>query len=691
MNTLRASTQRAVMVAPVPDGLLLDHNSAASSAMQKVRRLFPGISKLVCAAIAAILFFILSQGYLPDHAIAQSGGAGKPLLAPTVTPAEVALAPEAMPKGDIEPGIVGSIAVVNVQTANLRAGAGTNSEILGQVTRGTTVKVIDSNSDQTWYLVEVMDGSERGTSAWINADLVVPASQGDTGINQEIVPIATGQLDISDSEIAAGDTVRVIKSGGASIYMSPPETLGAGAVGTIRLGDEITVLGATESTDAYILVEEPAFGVAVWIKRTDVKLVKKSAPPVAEQQMNAGNATQESVEQQVPYEVVTVVEAEKIARGYLAKEFNVPIVSMKLEAGKATEGYQEFNGRFALDIENNSQLAASFEQIKSTGDFSASVHLVEANGARKVLIVYANEKYGNSVATSVFSGSDRLRQLGIRAHSNVIMACRGNVQACKDSITAVFINGTAVVDSSVQAIMINLARGIPAKEFSPQSNGLFTAPDGAMTDAFGSDGLGGPMVRPAGVITGEGTKSAVAAFGSADDSNRFYQTVRRFEEARKSGASTEELQSIVDGIVSDAANLDFAFALAQLKADKVLGQNPVMKRSEGSRLVLGLLNYHDVPGWSQRFYSQFMELVAILRINMVNYQMEMPPIEIVGLDGSSQIFTSVVEFSMFYDSKPLNELLKYRFTFEGKSYDAVGIHLAVSNFGPFGPQSDATQ
>ncbi|NJK79108.1 MAG: SH3 domain-containing protein [Chloroflexaceae bacterium] len=167
-----------------------------------------------------------------------------PTPRPSPTP-EVSLTPEVTetpaPEAPTEPTFV-EVLVGN--GGNVRAAPAIDAEVLGQITLGQTVRVLQKNADATWFQVQLEDGVTGWTSATAllpPPDVVaqIPTEGETTTAEQPASPDAPPPPDATTAP-PSGDGVVVTVGNGGNVRATPDVT--APVVGQIMLNEQVQVL-----------------------------------------------------------------------------------------------------------------------------------------------------------------------------------------------------------------------------------------------------------------------------------------------------------------------------------------------------------------------------------------------------------------------------------------------------------------
>ncbi|GAB6179779.1 N-acetylmuramoyl-L-alanine amidase [Desulfotomaculum defluvii] len=167
------------------------------------------------------------------------------------------------PLGGTKPADAAQMAIVNVDKLNLRSGPGTNTALVGQVTKGNQLTVLAKSGD--WYKVQA-GGKEAWAAGWlVSLKTTSPIDNTTNGSTP-----TTGQTSTKIA-VVTGDTLNV---------RSGPGTTNS-IVGTMKKGDRLTLLG--QSGDWYKIQGTTTTGwVASWLVAIQNKTVTSNPAPTSQ-------------------------------------------------------------------------------------------------------------------------------------------------------------------------------------------------------------------------------------------------------------------------------------------------------------------------------------------------------------------------------------------------------------------------
>jgi len=142
------------------------------------------------------------------------------------------------------PGVAagsGKVAVVTGSTVNVRSGPGTGNGVIGQVTQGDTLSVLEQSGD--WYRVK----TSSGLTGWVAGWLVALEAAGDPP-----GPSRSG-------EVAGSEKVAVVTGSTVNVRSGPGT--GNGVIGQVTQGDTLSVL--EQSGDWYRV--KTSSGLTGWV------------------------------------------------------------------------------------------------------------------------------------------------------------------------------------------------------------------------------------------------------------------------------------------------------------------------------------------------------------------------------------------------------------------------------------------
>jgi len=138
---------------------------------------------------------------------------------------------------------------VNVASANLRSGPGTNYVTVASASNGTTFRVIARTSDSQWYLIELSDG-ER---AWISASVVTVSLANPQIIVAATIPPLPTQPLISYSRGTCNTGLSRLTAGMNARVTLPPGSISLGVFGGYYLLNSSTVMDLQNGAIVYLV------------------------------------------------------------------------------------------------------------------------------------------------------------------------------------------------------------------------------------------------------------------------------------------------------------------------------------------------------------------------------------------------------------------------------------------------------
>ena len=243
----------------------------------------------------------------------------------------------------------GSAVTVSGSTVNLRSGAGTGYDIVGQVGKGEQLTVLGSGNDadgQLWYQVQTKSGKAWIASWLVKADTVSPATGSGTD--------SQTNSNVGKTVYVTGDVVN-LRSGAGTSY---------GQIGQVSRGDSFVVLASSNDADGKAWYQvEMEDGARVWIANW---LTSTTKPSSAASTVSTGVRTMVELQPVLPDGKKTVISI-KHGEGNVYSLEKVSGTQLQILLDNVTLGNQtsaQGNG-FTVTM-----TAAGSNQVRVTVDYS---------------------------------------------------------------------------------------------------------------------------------------------------------------------------------------------------------------------------------------------------------------------------------------------------------------------------------